>query len=478
MTLTLTRRLFLMSLLVALPTAFALVAVVDARRTRDARVALERVARGHLTDVVRDACVNDSQWFLAGPRTGRPSMAERQRPDADVFLPRPSTDELPFEVFAYDESLAPTSTAGPRMPTPLRDAFRESPKPEVVHGDYSSKAGPGIVVAVWTGWSGPCAILLFRQQPRPGIWAERAIMFAGFTGAIFIAAVVAFAPTVRRMRRVALLAGESTRGQFESIAPDPTKDEISAMAYAYNDAAKEVHTRRTEIADRIEALRRYTVAVEKDIAAPLASLAAAAAALAAAPGAGEDARRLLREAHDVRMRLRNVTTANHLRQNNDSLRVEQTDVRGIVQAAIDEQAPFARAAGVTLRAGLGEAPVMAPVHAACTQQAIGNLIDNAIRHGGAGGDVRIDLRPAAESVFRLTIANERGGVTDDLFKGLTAIRRFRGDEGWNRRPNAPGLGLAVTREIADRSGLGLDLQRTPGGGLLVTLTGGQTPTRG
>jgi signal transduction histidine kinase len=62
------------------------------------------------------------------------------------------------------------------------------------------------------------------------------------------------------------------------------------------------------------------------------------------------------------------------------------------------------------------------------------------------------------------------GVSDDEFQGLTAIRRFRGDEGWNRRPNAPGLGLAVAREIADRSGLDLQLGRPDAGGFEAELT--------
>ena len=66
--------------------------------------------------------------------------------------------------------------------------------------------------------------------------------------------------------------------------------------------------------------------------------------------------------------------------------------------------------------------------------------------------------------FRLAVVNGGKGVTADELRSLTAIRRFRGDEGRNRRPGAPGLGLAVAREVADRFHLQLDLRRPDAGG--------------
>jgi signal transduction histidine kinase len=62
-------------------------------------------------------------------------------------------------------------------------------------------------------------------------------------------------------------------------------------------------------------------------------------------------------------------------------------------------------------------------------------------------------------------------VSDEHFRGLTAIRRFRGDEGRNRRPGGPGLGLAVAREVCDRFGLKLDLSRPATGGFEAEISG-------
>jgi signal transduction histidine kinase len=69
------------------------------------------------------------------------------------------------------------------------------------------------------------------------------------------------------------------------------------------------------------------------------------------------------------------------------------------------------------------------------------------------------------------VADTGQGVSDEEFRGLTAVRRFRGDEGRIRRPGAPGLGLAVAREVADRFKLQLDLKRPGQAGFEVEFSG-------
>jgi signal transduction histidine kinase len=73
--------------------------------------------------------------------------------------------------------------------------------------------------------------------------------------------------------------------------------------------------------------------------------------------------------------------------------------------------------------------------------------------------------------FQLRIVDNGLGVTDEEMKGLMAIRRFRGDEGRDRRPGVPGLGLAVAREVIERCGLQLELEKPASGGFAVTVAG-------
>src|SRR5689334_6523861 len=110
-------------------------------QSHDATVQLERAATAHVSSIMRDACEEDWNWFLASPRVTRPTTAERQVPDADVVLPRPSAEQLPWEIFAYDDQYSPSSVAGPRFPDAFKRELRASTSVNHVSGDYDSKTG-------------------------------------------------------------------------------------------------------------------------------------------------------------------------------------------------------------------------------------------------------------------------------------------------------------------------------------------------
>ena len=114
---TLSRQHLLMSVALAVPAAAVVLIAVNSLQSREKLALAERIVQGHVVDTMRDACEQDPGWFLAGPRLPRPSLADRNMIDADVHLPRPSKEQLPFEIFAYDEQYTPSSVAGPRFPS-------------------------------------------------------------------------------------------------------------------------------------------------------------------------------------------------------------------------------------------------------------------------------------------------------------------------------------------------------------------------
>src|SRR5262245_36634873 len=117
-------RLLLTALGVALPLTVVLLLISEHLRTRDQRLFLERAVASQLTDDTRERCEANPNWFLAGPRPNRPSAEVLAAPDADVNAPRPPTEALPFEYFAYDEAYSALSSAGPRFPSDLRQLLR------------------------------------------------------------------------------------------------------------------------------------------------------------------------------------------------------------------------------------------------------------------------------------------------------------------------------------------------------------------
>jgi signal transduction histidine kinase len=80
--------------------------------------------------------------------------------------------------------------------------------------------------------------------------------------------------------------------------------------------------------------------------------------------------------------------------------------------------------------------------------------------------------------FRLWVTDTGASIDDESFRTLATPKRFRGDEGWNRRPGGRGLGLTMAQEAADRSGMTLDLKRPGAGGLEVEFSGPTVATAG
>ncbi|HUF46399.1 MAG TPA: ATP-binding protein [Vicinamibacterales bacterium] len=468
---TLRRQIAITSLAVALPAAIVTWLGVDWLRDRDRRAALTRVSEALLTDTVRDACEADPVWFLAGPRTGRPSAAERRMPDAEVYLPRPSSAELPFEFFAYDQGFQPSSSAAPRFPESIRRALRGRDIGSAAD-TWASEWGAGIAVGQLTGWSpGPCAVVLVRLRPEP---SDRTLAVGVFAALLVLGLLVAAATPARieaRVRALATAALASARQEYAEMVPVAGRDEIGALGAAFNEASSDIKRRAVDAREREDALQRHVQQTADEVTGPLHGIEERLAALAADPRLDEtrrgDLRQLLLDAHAITARMSNLSAVARLRTAVDRLVREPVDLATLVESVVASRVPLARAAGVDVEAALPDTPVIWDADRDLLAQAVANVVDNAIVHNRPGGRVWLRLQPDATGAgFALRVQDDGPGVTDQAFEALRANRRFRGDEGRSGR-GGRGLGLAVAREVADRFGLQLDLQRPASGGFEV-----------
>ena len=462
---TLARRNILVALALALPAAILILLTMSWLERRDRVSLLETIALAHQNDVIRDACLNDAQWFLAGARTGRPRPEERLLPDADVHLPRPKSDPLPFEYFAYNEDFSPSSVAGPRFPEELKRPMRSSSPERIVTGSYSNALGSGIQTAIMTNWApGPCSVLLFRQLNPPNRVSSAATLFAGVYLMCAAVAWLAATPAAARIRKMAKQARDSTRNDYAAMVSVTGNDEIGSLGAVFNDSAADIRQKATQIGDREEALRRYVEHTTEEVAPPLAALEEHLVSLGGG-GADPKLQHAVREAHRLTMALKNQAAVTRLRGVTDASPRESVDLMAIVQRLANSRRALAAACGVTLDASKVATPTVVQGDAQLMEQAVANLLDNAIIYNRPGGTVRVELSPYDHGRrFRLLVADSGPGVTDEELAGLTANKRFRGDESRTRRPGGRGLGLALAREVADRFGLQLDLRQPATGG--------------
>lgn len=101
---------------------------------------------------------------------------------------------------------------------------------------------------------------------------------------------------------------------------------------------------------------------------------------------------------------------------------------------------------------------------------LGNLLDNALKHGGDGVSIVLAAAPAARGRrVRLTVTDDGPGIPRELRK-LVFRRWFRGDGRLSAGRSGAGLGLAIGREFARRMGGRLVAADGPAGGCEMVLT--------
>jgi signal transduction histidine kinase len=463
---TLRIKALILSALIAVPVAVAAMMIVDRVRARDLELALTRVVRGQVNEQVRERCESDPRWFLTGPLEGRPRGGDPVNPDPDALPARPKVNPQPYELFAYDEQFTGSSSAAPRFPLDIRQRL-QTRVPEVV-APYETDEGTGVQVAMPTGWIGsPCMYFLGRMEPQPDqastrLWVLVVSFLAAF-GVAFGAAV----PMIARVRKLSRLAQASKAEGYATLALDAGKDELNATTFVYNDLVNELRQKKSRVEDLDDGLRRFVQSTEDDVAAPLRALERTLALSAPRP----DEPTALSQAHDLAARVDNLTAAAKLRMSGPAADGAEVDLVGLLERVVERHQPLARAGDVSIAATLPHEPVVVRADATLIERAIANVVDNALRYNRPGGSVSIVLARDGDRAFRLAVADTGRGISAEDFKILTAIRRFRGDEHRNRRPGAPGLGLSVAKEVADRFGMRLEVRRPATGGFEAEFSG-------
>jgi signal transduction histidine kinase len=277
-------------------------------------------------------------------------------------------------------------------------------------------------------------------------------------------------PMASRISKLAAAVRASARADYSGIPSVSGSDDITSLGATFNEAAADIRRRIVDAQDREEALRRHVEITRDDVAAPLEDLEQRLGQLEArrdlASGVADEMRRAVRDAHQLRSRLQNLTAVARLRAVTEHSPRESVDLASLVTHVVTSRAALARAAGVTIELPAPDHTVTVRADTLLLEQAIANVVDNAILHNRAGGRVLVELRGYEHGgKFSLRVSDNGPGVSDEEFAGLTANRRFRGDESRTRRPGGRGLGLALAREVADRFGLQLELRRPNTGGL-------------
>ena len=139
--------------------------------------------------------------------------------------------------------------------------------------------------------------------------------------------------------------------------------------------------------------------------------------------------------------------------------IREVETGAVVQRAITTSEPAAAVKQQRLEVSLGGAPATVRTDAVRLEQILVNLLSNAVRHSPEGASVLLQVMLEAD-VVRFAVIDHGPGVPSEIRDRIfEPFERFDPQTG-----HGTGLGLPVSRRLAEALGGSLTVEETKGGG--------------
>ena len=149
-----------------------------------------------------------------------------------------------------------------------------------------------------------------------------------------------------------------------------------------------------------------------------------------------------------------------------ALSFEKTPLRPVLEASLELSSVRAEQRHVTLELSCDET-IEAKINAPLLEQAVVNLVDNAVKYSGEEGTVQITARQQDKEIL-LSVADSGCGIPQEHLARIFE-RFYVVDKSRSRRLGGTGLGLAIVKHIALVHGGHVAVESTVGQGTTFTL---------
>ena len=268
----------------------------------------------------------------------------------------------------------------------------------------------------------------------------------------------------RTMNTMDKMLDDAIRGAFQPAHFDESRlSAVEAKLKQYLDASGTSAARLTEDRARVQGL---IADISHQTKTPIANLLLYAELLAD-KDLPDDCRgyvkQLTAQAEQLQFLIESMVKAGRLETGVIAVQPRPADVGALTQAAVKSALPEAERRGVHLSRLPAE--VGACFDPKWTQEALGNLIDNAIKYTPAGGSVSVSVTPY-ELFCRIDVTDTGPGIPEDE-QGRIFERFYRSPA--VRDAQGVGLGLYLAREIAAANGGYIKVTSHPGKGSTFSL---------
>ncbi|MFP4513624.1 MAG: sensor histidine kinase [Acidimicrobiales bacterium] len=311
----------------------------------------------------------------------------------------------------------------------------------------------GVGVAAWA---------MFLSAHDLGVLAVVLLLSAAVAAAAAWLLGAAFRASAAAVRdQISMLDSDTLVGPRDDLVTG----ELQALSGAVADAHCELLEARARTR-RLESSRRELVAwVSHDLRSPIGAIRAMSEALedgvVVDPVDVADYHRGIRqETERLAQLVDDLFELARIEAGAVAVDVPFVPVHELVPEVVDAARVRAEAAGVVLVAeldGFGSELVVA----ADLRRALDNVLDNAIRHTGAGGTVTVSVVDARGRAV-LVVADECGGIPDDELDRVFEAA-YRGDTSRTRGTGGGGLGLAIAKGLVEARAGEISVRNRAGG---------------
>ncbi|MCV2889967.1 sensor histidine kinase [Ruegeria aquimaris] len=153
---------------------------------------------------------------------------------------------------------------------------------------------------------------------------------------------------------------------------------------------------------------------------------------------------------------------------------DQVDLTAQIASTLNSLRPLADEAGVELISDGPGHPVNVTGDTDQIRQVLTNLIENAIKYGSSGGEVRVSLSeverdPAVRGPAVRLLVMDKGAGIDPIHLPRLTERFYRVDSHRSRQKGGTGLGLAIVKHIINRHRGRLRVESALGAGTTFTV---------
>ena len=301
-------------------------------------------------------------------------------------------------------------------------------------------------------------------------WVFTILPFLGVAGLATLVGIAAIVPpalffawlTARRTtRRLEALTGATAAlrgGEYTTRILVEGEDEVAqlqgdfnAMAIALERAMEDLQAERDKVTELLEARRQLIASVSHELRTPLATIRGYLETL-------QQSRDLERCHHDLQVMDRELTRLQTLVDDLFTLSCAEVDalaldlrpvnIADVIRRRVEVTAPLAwQRERVQVVVEVTEDLLIAIADEARLEQALVNLLRNALRHTPPGGIVAVSAEAEEERIC-VRVCDTGQGIPAEEHTRIWE-RFYRGDDARARDAQGAGLGLALVKELAE-----------------------------